>query len=140
MIDKRFSEKHGRKMWGYDIRVSNGQGGKRRVRQYECETRDEAERIVAAIRRAERESRYGVAPAMNRPRLHDLIDKRIPTIAMRAERTRARRILYTWLSLLDPKIKLGKKYEPEEPYRSPFKVDEVKTGTVRIYVEKRQAD
>jgi integrase len=72
--------------------------------------------------------------------LHDLIDKRIPLISAKEERTRARRILYTWLSLVDPKVKLGKKYTPVEGYRSPIRVDEVKTTTVRVYVEKRQAD
>jgi integrase len=77
---------------------------------------------------------------IDRPKLHDLIDKRIPMIAEPAERTRARRILYTWLSLLDPKVKLGEKYQPAPGYRSSVKVDEVKTATVRVYVEKRQAD
>ena len=124
MIDKRYSAKHRRKMWGFDERFLDGAGRKKRVRRYEFETRDEAEEVVAALRRAEREREYGLAPLINRPTLQELVEKRIPMIAAKAERTRAKRILYTWLSLIDQRIR----------------VDEIKTATIRVYVEKRQAD
>jgi integrase len=139
-ISKKFSEKHGRKMWGFDIRVADGNRHKKRVRRYECETRDEAEKVVQAIRKAEREARYGIAPMANRPRLQDLIAKRLPIIAAKAERTRARRVLYTWLKILDPAVKLGPKFEPKEGQRSPVKVDEIKTASIRKYVELRLND
>jgi len=53
------------------------------------------------------------------------------------------------LALLDPKLKLRekadpenihRKYEPISGYRSPVKVDEVDTPKIRLYVEKRQRD
>lgn len=140
MIGKKYSEKHKRPMWGFDERFLDGASRRKRVRRYEFETRRQAEEAVAALRRAEREREYGLAPVVNRPTLHDLIDRRIPMISAREERTRARRILYTWLSLIDPRVTLGEKYQPAPGYRSPIRVDEVKTATVRVYVEKRQAD
>ena len=139
MIGKRYSAKHKRALWGFDVYIGDG-SQRKRVRVYQFETRDLAEEVLAGLRRKERETRFGIAPLINRPTLHDLIDKRIPMITAKAERTRARRILYTWLSLIDSRIKLGKRYEPLPGYRSPIKIDEIKTPTIRIYVEKRQAD
>jgi integrase len=140
MIDKKYSPKHGRKMWGYDERFLDGAGRTKRVRRYEFETRDEAEEMVAALRRAEREREYGLSPLINRPTLQELIEKRIPTLAERAERSRARRVLYTWLSLLDARVKLDKTYSPLPGYRSPVKIDEVDTPKIRIYVIRRQGE
>ncbi|HKQ74625.1 MAG TPA: site-specific integrase [Blastocatellia bacterium] len=139
-IQRRYSEKLKKWIYGLDVRVSDGAGGKKRIRPTEFETKDEAEQALANIRRQEREGKYGVAPQIKRPALHDLIDKRIPTISALQKRTRARRVLYTLLSLLDPMVKLGDDYKPVEGYRSRFKVDQVKTGNVRLYVEKRLAD
>jgi len=139
MIKKKYSQKLKRNVWGFDAYIGDG-AAKKRVRIYEFETRDEAGEALAALKRSEREIRFGLAPLINRPTLHDLIDKRIPLIARREEKTRARRILYTWLSLLDPRIRLEKKYQPAAGHRSPIKVDEIKTASVRVYVEKRQAD
>lgn len=139
-IGQRFSKKHNRRMWGFDERFADGAGGKKRVRIYEFDTRRDAEQALAAVRRVEREAKFGVAPLINRPTLHELIVRRLPAIQTRSERTRARRVLFTWLSLLDPKVRLNEKHEPTNGYHSMFKVDEVKTGTVRVYVENRQAD
>lgn len=143
-IVRRYSKKLKRWLWGLDIRVSDGAGGKKRIRTTEFATRDEAEQALANIRRQEREGKYGLAPLVSRPTLHDLIDKRLPMIAMDEERRRARRILYTWLALLDPKVKLGttrgETHKPVGDYRSPIKVDEIKTATVRVYVDRRLSD
>jgi len=124
MIGKRYSAKHNRKMWGYDERFTDGSGRKKRVRRYEFETKQEAEEVVDALRRAEREREYGLAPLINRPRLEELIEKRLPTLVEKAERTRAARVLHTWLSLLDSRVK----------------VDEIDTPKIRLYVEKRKTD
>src|SRR5262245_12446692 len=140
MIDKRYSKKHKRHMWGFDIRVSDGANKKKRIRLYKFKTRDAAQKALDAIRRREYETRFGIAPAINRPPLHALITKRLPMIAARSERTRSRRVLFTWLALLDPKVKLGEKFQPAGDYHCPFKVDEVKTAHIRAYIEKRQAD
>jgi integrase len=140
-IVRRYSERLKKWLWGLDVRVSDGSSGKKkRIRPTGFATRGEAEEALAELRRKEREEKFGLVPLISRPTLHDLIDKRIPMISAKAERTRARRILYTWLSLIDPKVKLGKEYAPADGYRSPIKVDEIKTATVRIYVEKRQSD
>lgn len=140
MIDKKYSKKHKRYMWGFDAWISDGSGKKKRIRIYNCETKDEAEEVLGAIRRAEKEEKYGLAPRINRPTLQALIEKRLPMIAARSERTRARRVLFTWLSLLDSKVALDKRFYPAGDYRSPFKVDETKTAHVRIFIEKRQDD
>lgn len=103
-------------------------------------TRKEAEEAVADLRRKEREEKYGLAPLINRPTLQDLIAKRLLTITARHERTRSCRVLYTWLSLLDRKLKPDEKYEPANGYRSQVKVDEVDTPKIRLYVDRRLAD
>lgn len=140
MIDKRHSPKHKRRMWGFDERFLDGAGRRKRVRRYEFESRSEAEEVVAALRRAEREREYGLAPLVNRPTLHELIEKRLPSLPEKTERPRARRVLYTWLSLLDPRVKLGAKHEPANGYRSPVKVDEIDTPKIRLYALKREKD
>jgi hypothetical protein len=61
-------------------------------------------------------------------------------IAARSERTRARRVLFTWLALLDPKVKLDEKFQPAGGYHCSLKVDEVKTAHTHTFIEKRQAD
>src|SRR4029434_2377387 len=123
MIGKRYSAKHKRHLWGFDVYLGDG-SSRRRVRTYQFETKKLAEEVLDALRSKEREERFGLAPLINRPVLADLIEKRIPMISAKAERTRAKRILYTWLSLIDPRIR----------------VDEIKTPTIRAYVERRQAD
>ena len=123
MIKKRYSEKHKRYLWGFDARISDGAGPKR-LRVYKFDTKDEAEEALGAFRRAEKEGKFGLAPAINRPTLQELIERRLPTIAAKAERTRARRVLYCWLALLSPRVK----------------VDEIDTPRIRVYVEKRRAD
>jgi integrase len=139
-ITRHFSQKLKKWLYGLDVRVSDGNGAKKRIRPTEFETRKEAEEALASIRRNEREGKYGLAPLINRPPLQDLIAKRLQTIASKKERTRSRRVLYTWLSLLDPKLKLDEEFEPANGYRSSIKVDEIDTPRIRKYVEKRQED
>src|SRR5688572_18612712 len=98
MIKKTFSKRAGRELWGFDARVLVG-GKKKRIEYYEWETKRGAEEALAAIRRKERDERFGVAPA-RRPRLADLIEQRLRTIDDRAERTQSTRVLKDWLSLL----------------------------------------
>lgn len=124
MISKRYSPKHKRAMWGYDERFSDGAGRKKRVRRYEFETRKQAEEMVSALRRAEIEREYGLAPPLNRPTLEDLIEQRLPTLTEKAERTRAKRVLHGWLALLKPQIR----------------VDEIDTAQIRLYARKRERD
>jgi integrase len=122
MIKKAFSKRAGRELWGFDARVLIG-GKKKRIEYYEWETKRGAEEALAAIRRKERDDRFGVAPA-RRPRLVDLIEQRLRTIDDRAERTRSTRVLKDWLSLLG----------------SDVRVDEITSPSIRLYVEKREQD
>lgn len=93
-------KKHGK--WGYDLRLRDPVTGKktRRVRYFECETRDEAEELVAAILITERNKKYGIEAPSKGPSLLSLIEKRLPDIRNSQERARADRVLKTWLGLL----------------------------------------
>jgi len=123
MIKKKYSKKLRRNLWGFDAYIDDG-AGKKRVRIFEFETRDEAEEALSALKRSEREIKFGMAPLVNRPRLEDLITQRIPTLAERAERTKATRVLNLWLSLLSPNIK----------------IDEIDTPKIRVYAMRRLED
>jgi len=123
MIKKKYSKKLRRNLWGFDVYLGDGVNRKR-LRIYQFETKDKAQEVLDALRRKEREEKFGLAPLINRPALQDLIGQRIPTLAEKAERTKATRVLNLWLSLLDPKLK----------------IDEVDTPKIRLYVIKRQKD
>jgi len=123
-IGQSYSKKAKKKRWGFDVRVSDGRGGKRRMRIYQFESRKEAEEALAALRRSEREAKFGLAAPIKRPALKELIDLRTPGIELRAERTRATRVFRVWLDLLPAGIK----------------IDEITTPLIRLYVERRQAD
>ena len=123
MIDKRYSPKHKRAMWGFDEYIDDGRG-KKRLRIYQFETRKQAEEVLSGLRAEERKVKFGLAPLINRPLLEDLITARIPTLAEKAERAKATRVLSLWLTLLDPKIK----------------IDEIDTPQIRLYIKKRQED
>lgn len=73
MIKKQYSEKYKRHMWGFDARFNDGAGGRRRKRFYQFETRREAEEALAALRREEREAKFGIMSLAYRPTLQELI-------------------------------------------------------------------
>lgn len=123
MIKKKYSSKLKKNIWGYDAYIGDG-ANRKRLRVYEFETRDEAEEALGALKRSERESKFGLAPLIHRPRLEELIKVRIPTLAEHAERTKAKRVLNLWLSLLEPSIK----------------IDEIDTPKIRVYAQRRQDD
>lgn len=110
-------------MWGFDVYIGDG-AKKKRLRIYQFETKKQAEDVLAALKRKEKEEKFGLAPFINRPRLEDLIEARIPTLVEKAERTKAKRVLRLWLSLLEPSIK----------------IDEIDTPKIRLYVKRRQDD
>lgn len=140
MIKKRYSKKHKRFLWGFDAWIADGGATKKRLRVYKFDTRDEAEEALGALRKAEKEERFGLAPAIYRPTLQELIERRLPALSEPAERARARRVLYCWLAMLDPRLKLDKEHAPANGYRSAVKVDEIDTPKIRTYSEKRQKD
>lgn len=120
MIRKKFLKRLGRELYGFDIRL-NG----RRIKNYQYNSKKEAEAAVLALRLAEREGQLGIAhPTLERPTLAELIEKRLPTITRRGEHVRSRRVLLQLLSLLPVGIK----------------IHEVTTPHIRIFVERRQQD
>jgi len=130
----------GQPVWGIDVRVSQGEGKpRRRIRANEFRSREEAEQAVVTIRASERASKYGLPSPKSKPKLQQLIAQRLLTITVRSERTRARRVLYTWLQLLDPLICLDGDFQPSGGYCSAFNVESVNTPEIRQYVEFRQA-
>ncbi len=138
---KPLFDEHGEPVWEIDIRVSQGPGKRpKRIRSREFRSRDEAEKAVVAIRQAHRARKYGFQPRRERPRLQELIARRLPTLGSKSERTRARRVLYRWLQLLDPAVRLNAAQEPVAGYVSPVTVEEVTTPRIRRYVETRRAD
>lgn len=131
MIDKKGGK------WGFDIRVRDPVTGKktRRLRFYECDTRDQAEAVVAAIKLDERNAKYGLQKPSDGPRLKALIEKRLPDIADKHEHATSRRVLETWLKLFDPEWKLQAK---ELPDGKP--IARIETADIKLYVTKRQED
>ena len=123
MVKKRYSTKLKKNLWGFDLRVRDGDGW-RRIRTYVFDTRQQAEEALTIIRRREREEQFGLPPAISRPRLADLVTQRVASIELRSERVRAERVLQTLLELLPKGIR----------------IDEITTPDLRKFVEKRQAD
>lgn len=135
---KPLFDESGRPVWEIDIRVSQGEGRpKRRLRSRDFRSRDEAERAVTAIRASERAKKFGFLPAKHRPKLQRLIADRLPAITPKNEQTRARRVLYSWLRLMDPMLTLDDRYHPVNGYQSPITIESVETPAIRKYVELR---
>ncbi|MBL8186545.1 MAG: tyrosine-type recombinase/integrase [Acidobacteria bacterium] len=138
-LDKKpLFDEAGNPVWEIDIRISQGAGKpRRRVRTKGFTSRAEAERAIAAIRETERAARYGFALAKDRPRLQQLITLRLATITPTAERSRARRVLFTWLRLLDPLVTLDERFCPVGGYQSPVTVEGLETPQIRQYATLR---
>lgn len=122
-IGKRYSKKAGKYLWGFYERFKSG-NEVRRVRIYTFETRRQAEEALRVLRRREREEQFGLAPQIDRPRLADLVERRLPTIERRAERVRAERVLRQLVAILPAGILL----------------DQLVTAHLQQFVERRQAD
>ncbi len=138
---KPLFDETGQPIWGIDIRVYQGKGKpRRRLRSNEFRSRAEAEKAVAAIRQSERAKKYGFQANKDRPRLQSLISQRLPTLASKSERSRARRVLYVWLRMLDPALRLDSQHLPQPGYLSPVTIEDIDTPKIRLYVESRQAD
>jgi integrase len=106
--------------WGYDIRLASG----RRVREPGFMTEADAVAAVGVIRRAEKDRQFGFIPESAKPRLSELIDRRVESLKSKREKTRSRRVLDDFASLLPAGIK----------------VTDVTTAHARLYVEKRERD
>jgi integrase len=74
--------------WGFDIRLADG----RRKRENGFLNEAEVQAVLARIRLAEKDLRYGFIEPKETPTLRDLADKHVPKLSRR-ESIRARRIL-----------------------------------------------
>jgi integrase len=138
-ICRQWSERRRAWIWGFRLPVSDGPNTKY-LHVHEFATQDEARAVVEKLREEQKQTRYGLKPLINRPTLQELIERRLPSIARRNEQTRARRVLYTWLAILDPLVKLAADYTPIGDYRSGIRIEEIQTPHIRQFLERRQAD
>jgi len=118
MIKAIYSHKLKRNVYKLDMRVD----GTRIVRIFL--ERADAERVQYKAKHEQNARRYGLSITTVRPLLADLIEKRLPDIKNKNERTRATRVFRDLLALL-PDIKY---------------VDEVGKAHIKRYVDKRVYD
>lgn len=124
MIKKKL--RRGRALWGFDLRLRDPLTGRktRRVRIYEFDSRTDAETAASLLLLADRQAKFGLAPAADRPLLRELVEAKLARIERRSELVRARRVFTAWLEVLPADIR----------------VDEIKTASISRYLERRQAE
>lgn len=106
--------------WGYDIWLADG----RRKREAGFMTESDAVAAVGYIRAAEKERKYGFVPDEAKPRLGELVQRRLADVGARKERLIAVRVLTTLTALVGAdKI-----------------VEGLTTPDVRLYVERREQE
>src|SRR6185369_8639656 len=131
MIKKFFSNRHkpGWKYdskkkkyysWGFDIRLSD----RRRKREAGFLNQAEVEAVLARIRLAEKDLRYGFITPAEMPTVNALADKHVTKLTNRREQVRARRVLYA----LCEEIPGG------------LKVNELVTSHIENFVERRRKE
>jgi integrase len=131
MIKKVYSNRHraGSKFdtkrkqyfsWGYDIRLADGH----RRRESGFLSQAEVESVLARIRLAEKDLRYGFLTPRNIPTFRELCTKHVETSNNRREVTRARRVLAALA----------------EELSATAKVTEILTTHLQSFVERRRKD
>lgn len=125
MIKKK-TGRGGRALWGFDLRLRDPRTGRktRRVRIYEFDSRADAETAASLLLLADRQAKFGIAPAAERPLLRELVEAKLSRIVRRPEFVRARRVFSTWSDLLPANIR----------------IDEIRTASISRYIEHRQAE
>lgn len=88
--------------WGYDIRFEDGS----RKRENGFASKQLAENAVARIRISEKEGKYDLT-RREFPLVVEVLEKRIPRIESKKERSRAAKILQRWLDMLPPNLKMN---------------------------------
>jgi integrase len=106
--------------WGFDIRLSDG----RRKREPGFLSEAEVQAVLARIRLAEKDLRYGFIAQREAPTLSELAVKHISKLTNRKEEVRARRVLNT----LCEEIPGG------------LKVNELLTTHIDVFVERRRKE
>lgn len=118
MIKHTYSKKHGKKVWVLDIRVN-----KKRVRATLFSKAD-AESVAYKLQHDQSLKKFGIRSLADAPAFAELIERRCAVIHNRRERTRARRVLTSLLSLLPRAVT----------------IDQVTTADIQRYVEMRTKD
>ncbi len=106
--------------WAYDIRLADG----RRRRESGFINQSEVEAVLARIRLAEKDFRYGFLVPQDIPTFTALIEKHITVAQNRREETRAKRVLEMLVEELPQNAK----------------VTEVLNGHLQSFVERRRRD
>src|SRR5205085_2898917 len=88
--------------WGYDIRLADG----RRRRESGFLNQAEVEAVLARIRLAEKDLRYGFLTAHEIPTFAELAAQHVAVSNNRREETRARRVLRTLGEVLPDALKV----------------------------------
>jgi integrase len=132
MAIRKFYSKREKKHWkydarkklywshGFDIRLASGQ----RLREAGFMTEADAAAAIGRIRSAEKDKKYGFIPESAKPKLADLIARRLDSIRNPRERSRSTRILGDLASVLPPGVK----------------VTELTTAHLQLFVDKRFRD
>lgn len=105
--------------WGYDIWL-----GGQRLQERGFLTRAHAEHAVITLKESHKNGRLGITDKRRSPRLIELLQKKLDTMAPGPDRTRAKRVFKYFLGLLPLNIK----------------VVEIKTVHLKSYHEARRAD
>lgn len=106
--------------WGFDIRLCDG----RRKREAGFLSEAEVQAVLARIRLAEKDLRYGFLAKTDAPALHEIVDKHVSKLSNHKEQVRARRVL----GVLCEEIPEG------------LKVNEILTTHLDLFVGRRQRE
>lgn len=106
--------------WGFDIRLSD----RRRKREAGFLNQAEVEAVLARIRLAEKDERYGFATPAEAPTVRELADKHVTKLNSRKEHVRALRVLNTLCEEI-PEL---------------LKVNELLTAHLEKFVERRRSE
>lgn len=118
MIKHTYSKKHGKKVWVVDIRVN-----KKRIRAT-LFTKADAESAAYKLQHDHSLKKFGIRSVADAPAFTELIERRCAIISNRRERTRARRVLTSLLSLLPRGVA----------------IDQITTADIQRYVEQRSRE
>lgn len=137
-IRKEWRERKKKYVWGFDAWIKSSSGKRKRVRDFEFDSKDEATEALAFLLGRVKSVRYGPAVPPYQPLLSELIKKRLATLKPGSELTRETRVLVEWLALLDPSVDATQRTVTN--LFSKVTVTSIGTPQIRLYADKRAAD
>lgn len=123
---RKFIQQNPAGKWGFDLRFTDPETGRKtiRIRRFEFDSWEEAERVALRLLRDDQSARHGIAPPAPAPSLRRILEHRRDALPEGPERTRAARVIRTWLALLPGGLR----------------ATDLTTPHLRLFVERRQAD